>query len=67
MSAYPVRRGGGPNHWAAQDLKLAMTLLGKNRHYQMHYIQRRHFNSTARKVLGGLLSAARALEGMPAN
>ncbi len=106
MSAYPVM-GNGPNQWAAQDLKLAMALLGKNRHYQMHNIQRRHFNSTARKVgyaenaepllqvliertpavvdrvqtelppgfsqqvadqvLGGLLSAARALEGMPAS
>lgn len=106
MSAYPVM-GNGPNQWAAEDLKLAMALLGKNRHYQMHNIQRRHFNSTARKVgyaenaepllqvliertpavvdrvqtelppgfsqqvadqvLGGLLSAARALEGMPAS
>ena len=27
-----------------------MALLGKNRHYQMHKIERRHFNSTARKV-----------------
>lgn len=49
MSAYPVL-GDGPNQWAAQDLKLAMALLGKNRHYHMHNIQRRHFNSTARKV-----------------
>lgn len=105
MSAYPVL-GDGPNQWAAQDLKLAMALLGKNQHYHMHDIQRRHFNSTARKVgfgenaesllqdlvartpevvaqvqaqlpqgfsqqvadkvLGGLQSAARALEGMPA-
>jgi serine/threonine-protein kinase HipA len=104
MSAYPVI-GAGPNQWVAQDLKLAMALLGKNRHYHMHHIQRRHFNSTARKVgygenaesllqelvartpevvaqvhaelppgfsqevadkvLGGLLSAARALEAMP--
>lgn len=105
MSAYPVL-GDGPNQWAAQDLKLAMALLGKNRHYHMHNIQRRHFNSTAKKVgfgenaesllqelvartpevvarvqaqlpqgfsqqvadkvLGGLQSAALALEGMPA-
>jgi serine/threonine-protein kinase HipA len=104
MSAYPII-GKGPNQWAAQDLKLAMALLGKNRHYHIHNIQRRHFNSTAHKVgygenaeplleeliartpdvveqvqadlpegfsqqvadktLGGLLSAARALEGMP--
>jgi len=105
MSAYPVI-GAGPTQWAAQDLKLAMALLGKNRHYHMQNIQRRHFNSTAKKVgygenaepllqelvartpeavaqvqaelpqgfsqqvadkvLGGLLSAARALQGMPA-
>lgn len=49
MSAYPIL-GDGPNQWAEQDLKLAMALLGKNRHYHMHPIQRRHFNSTARKV-----------------
>ena len=105
MSAYPVL-GDGSNQWVAQDLKLAMALLGKNRHYHMHNIQRRHFNSTAKKVgfgenaepllkelvartpevvaqvqaqlpqgfsqqvadrlLGGLQSAAQALEGMPA-
>jgi serine/threonine-protein kinase HipA len=49
MSAYPAI-GSGPNQWAEQDLKLAMALLGKNRHYHMHNIQRRHFNSTAKKV-----------------
>jgi serine/threonine-protein kinase HipA len=27
-----------------------MALLGKNRHYEMHSIHRRHFNSTAQKV-----------------
>ncbi|CFP56810.1 HipA-like protein [Bordetella pertussis] len=27
-----------------------MALIGKNRHYEMHGIQRRHFNSTAQKV-----------------
>lgn len=104
MSAYPVI-GEGPNQWAMQDVKRAMALLGKNRHYHMQSIQRRHFNSTAKKlgygqtaepllqeliartpeavaqvqselpkgfsqivadkVLGGLLSAARALEDMP--
>ena len=106
MSAYPVI-GKGPNQWAEQDLKLAMALLGRNRHYHMHDIRRRHFNNTARrvgygsdaepllqelvartpaavaqvqaelpqgfsqqvadKVLGGLLSAARALECMPSD
>ncbi len=49
MSAYPVI-GEGPNQWAARDLKLAMALMGKSRHYHFHAIQRRHFNSTARKV-----------------
>lgn len=49
MSAYPVI-GDGPNQWAARDLKLAMALIGKNRHYHFHAIRRRHFNSTARRV-----------------
>ncbi|MCM2251733.1 MAG: type II toxin-antitoxin system HipA family toxin [Ramlibacter sp.] len=49
MSAYPVL-GDGPKQWAARDLRLAMALLGRNRHYHMHDIQRRHFNSTARQV-----------------
>jgi serine/threonine-protein kinase HipA len=105
MSAYPVL-GDGTNQWSSHDLRLAMALLGKNRHYHVQQIQRRHFNSTARKVgfgvdaealiqdlvartpgvvaqvgaelprgfsqvvadtvLGGLLRAAQALEGMPA-
>lgn len=49
MSAYPVI-GPGPNQWADQDIKLAMSLLGKSRHYLARGIMRRHFNSTARKV-----------------
>jgi serine/threonine-protein kinase HipA len=49
MSAYPVL-GNGPNQWSPYGLKLAMALLGKSRHYEMHRIQRRHFNSTAKKV-----------------
>ena len=105
MSAYPVM-GDGPNQWSPRELKLAMALVGKNRHHEVERIQRRHFNSTAKrfgygetaepliqeliertpavidevqralpagfshevadKVLGGLHSAARALEGMPA-
>ncbi len=60
MSAYPVM-GDGATQWAPQDLKLAMALLGKNRHYHMHNIQRRHFNSTARKV-GYAQSAESLLE-----
>lgn len=49
MSAYPVL-GEGANQWSSREIKLAMALLGKNRHYEMHGIQRRHFDSTARKV-----------------
>ncbi|MBB3182067.1 type II toxin-antitoxin system HipA family toxin [Variovorax sp. Sphag1AA] len=49
MSAYPIL-GSGPNQWSLHDLKMAMALLGKNRHYNMTTIQRRHFNSTAQKV-----------------
>ncbi|WP_413741385.1 HipA domain-containing protein [Sodalis sp. RH15] len=49
MSVYPVL-GDGPSQWSPYDIKLAMALLGKNRHYEMHGIQRRHFNSTAQKV-----------------
>jgi serine/threonine-protein kinase HipA len=49
MSAYPVI-GDAPNQWAARDLKMAMALIGKSRHYHFHAIQRRHFSSTARKV-----------------
>lgn len=49
MSAYTVL-GDGPNQWSPREIKLAMALLGKNRHYEMHSIQRRHFDSTAQKV-----------------
>lgn len=53
MSAYPVL-GEGPNQWSPHDIRLAMALPGKNRHYEMHGIQRRHFDSTAQKVGFGL-------------
>lgn len=49
ISAWPVL-GDGPNQWSPHGLTLAMALLGRNRHYRMHEIQRRHFNSTALKV-----------------
>jgi len=49
MSAYPAM-GAGPNQWADQEIKLAMALQGKSRHYQMHTIVRRHFSSTAKLV-----------------
>lgn len=49
MSVYPVL-GDGPNQWSQYEIKLAMALLGKNRHYDMHGIQRSLFNGTAQKV-----------------
>ncbi len=48
MSAYPVT-GDGPNQWSPRELKLAMALVAKNRHYEVERIQRRHFNSTAKR------------------
>jgi serine/threonine-protein kinase HipA len=42
--------GNGPNQWAEQNIKMAMALLGKNKHYMAHKITRRHFNSTAKTV-----------------
>ena len=49
MSGFPVI-GPGPNQWAERKLKMAMAVLGHNRHYLAHNVQRRHFNSTARAV-----------------
>lgn len=48
MSAYPVM-GDGPNQWSLREVKLAMALVGKDRHYEAERIQRRHFNSAARR------------------
>jgi serine/threonine-protein kinase HipA len=49
MSAYPVI-GDGPDQWNLREVKLAMALRGKNKHYVMSHVLRRHFNSTARCV-----------------
>lgn len=49
MSAWPVLGDGG-SQWSPYKIKLAMALLGRNRHYTMHSVQRRHFSSTAQKV-----------------
>lgn len=48
MSIWPVE-GGGPNQFSRHDLKMAMAVSGKNRHYKFREIQRRHFNAMARK------------------
>jgi serine/threonine-protein kinase HipA len=49
MSAYPVM-GKGPHQWSSKQIKLSMALLGKNRHYSMDSIVRRHFKSTAKHL-----------------
>ena len=46
MSIWPVE-GAGPNQFSRHKAKLAMALLGKNRHYHFKDVQRRHFNRTA--------------------
>ncbi len=47
LSAWPVT-GRGANRLDANRLRLAMAVKGKNTHYRLRDIQRRHFNQTAR-------------------
>lgn len=47
LSAWPLV-GSGPGKLDRRELKLAMALRGKNSHYKLADIQRRHFNTTAR-------------------
>ncbi|WP_197493264.1 type II toxin-antitoxin system HipA family toxin [Woeseia oceani] len=49
ISAYPIL-GSGRNQLAPQKAKLAMAVLGKNRHYRWAEIQPRHWLSTAREI-----------------
>jgi serine/threonine-protein kinase HipA len=60
MSAWPLI-GEGPNHWSWHKAKLAMAVAGKNKHYALKDIQRRHFNATAAKCGYGE-SAERLIE-----
>ena len=48
LSYWPII-GRGPNKMALQNVRLAMAVLGKNKHYFLTEIQRRHFNSTAER------------------
>ncbi len=52
MSIWPVE-GSGPNQFSRHEAKLAMGLAGKNKHYQLKTIQRRHFNAMAAKCSYG--------------
>ncbi len=46
LSAWPII-GNGRNHLAWKSVKLAMAVSGKNRHFNLAAIMRRHFNATA--------------------
>ena len=48
MSIWPVE-GSGPNQFSLFKAKMAMAVLGKNKHYLLKDIQRRHFNNMAGK------------------
>ena len=48
MSMLPVM-GTAPNQFSWHKAKLAMAVAGKNRHYMLKDIQRRHFNAMAPK------------------
>lgn len=52
ISALP-HVGNAANQLPYQKLKLAMALLGKNRHYEISSVTRRHFNATAARVRYG--------------
>ncbi len=47
MSAYPLLNSG---QLQVKKIKMAMALIGKNRHYRWHNVQPRHFLSTAKQV-----------------
>jgi serine/threonine-protein kinase HipA len=46
MSIWPVE-GKGASQWSWYKTSLAMAVLGKNRHYGLRDIQRRHYNAMA--------------------
>jgi serine/threonine-protein kinase HipA len=46
VSAYPII-GRGRNKLARQDARMAMAVIGANRHYRWDHIHRRHWLSTA--------------------
>jgi serine/threonine-protein kinase HipA len=52
MSIWPVEGDGG-NQWSWHKAKLAMAVVGKNRHYLMKDIQRRNFNAMASRCFYG--------------
>lgn len=73
MSIWPVE-GNGPSQFSMFKAKMAMAVLGKNKHYLFNDIQRRHFNNMASKcfdrvdaeevIVRVLQAAPRAIEAM---
>ncbi|RFU44974.1 type II toxin-antitoxin system HipA family toxin [Paraburkholderia sp. DHOC27] len=49
LSAHPII-GRGPNHIAAQKVKLAMAVQSKERHYLLNQIQRRHWIAQGQRI-----------------
>lgn len=52
MSVWPIV-GDGPNHVPYQKARLAMAVAGKNRHYLLKDIRRRHFDAMAPRCFAG--------------
>jgi serine/threonine-protein kinase HipA len=46
VSIWPVE-GSAPNQWSWHEAKMAMAVVGKNRHYRFKDIERRHFDAMA--------------------
>lgn len=68
MSAWPVI-GKGPNLFDRRRLRLAMAVDGRNRHYLIDGIRRRHWNETAKRNALGLdfeMAIADVLAALPA-
>lgn len=69
LSAWPIV-GPGANQFPRQKVKLAMAMRGKNVHFRLGEIRRRHFNATARlcglgpdmeTIIGEVTARARAV------
>lgn len=58
LSAYPVM-GNAPGLLPEKKIKMAMALVGKNRHYKWSELQRRHLDSTAKAC--GIEAAGKAI------
>lgn len=69
MSIWPVE-GTGPNQWSWFKAKLAMSVIGKGKHYALKDIRRRHFNAMAMRCHREASSAdaliQRLIEATPA-